>query len=83
MDDDLRAELICLRRDFESCRSASCSRSDHITTMMTTYREEVVRLGDAAARIASETRTELRADIQALRSDVETLLDLLSSKGHA
>jgi hypothetical protein len=51
--------------------------------MMTTYREEVVRLGDAAARIASETRTELRADIQALRSDVETLLDLLSSKGHA
>jgi len=83
IDDDLRAELICLRNDFEACRSASCTRYDRVTSMIEAYRAEVVGLGNTAAQIASETRQELKADLRSLRDDLETLLSLLGEKGHA
>ena len=82
-DDDLRTELICLRRDFEACRSASCTRYDRVTSMIEAYRAEVVGLGSTAAQIASETKAELKADLHSLRGDIETLLELLGSRGHA
>jgi hypothetical protein len=79
----IHGEMLVLRREFEACRQHSRERTDHLTSLIAQYRNEVVGLGQTATDIAAETKKDLTAVIEEVRRDVAALLVLLGQNGHA